>query len=91
MPVEPGRYLHYKNLPYRVIGTAHHSETMEPLVVYQALYEKGVDGKPNRVFSEQEIASLGAAERLWVRPAAMFAETVSLSGQVVPRFKRIAD
>ena len=26
---------------------------------------------------------------LWVRPAAMFAETVEVEGQTVPRFRRI--
>jgi len=28
---------------------------------------------------------------LWVRPAAMFAETVEVDGQTVPRFLRIAE
>ena len=28
---------------------------------------------------------------LWVRPAAMFAETVSVDGRIVPRFARIGD
>ena len=32
----------------------------------------------------------GAAD-LWVRPLAMFAETVTHDGQAVPRFERIAD
>ncbi len=36
-----GRYLHYKNLPYEVIGVARHSETLAPLVVYRPLYGEG--------------------------------------------------
>ncbi|MEY4764583.1 MAG: hypothetical protein RI907_1256 [Pseudomonadota bacterium] len=40
-PLRPGRYLHYKNLPYEVVGVARHSETLEPLVVYRPLYGEG--------------------------------------------------
>ena len=34
----PGRYRHFKGLPYEVIGTVRHSETLEPLTLYRALY-----------------------------------------------------
>ena len=34
----PGRYRHYKGNEYEVVGTARHSETEEPLVVYRTLY-----------------------------------------------------
>lgn len=37
--IKPGLYEHYKGRQYEVIGLAHHSETLEPLVVYIALYE----------------------------------------------------
>ncbi len=37
--IKPGFYEHYKGRQYEVIGLAHHSETLEPLVVYIALYE----------------------------------------------------
>lgn len=39
--IRPGRYRHFKGNEYRVLGMARHSETMEPMVVYQALYGEG--------------------------------------------------
>lgn len=63
-----GLYRHYKGGQYEVIGTARHSETLEPMTVYRALY--GQHG-------------------LWVRPAAMFTETVTINGVVQPRFTKV--
>jgi len=34
-----GIYEHYKGKSYEVLGTALHSETLEPMVVYKALYK----------------------------------------------------
>lgn len=65
-----GLYRHYKGGQYEVIGTARHSETLEPMTVYRALY---------------------GAHGLWVRPAAMFAETVEIDGVVRPRFEKVQD
>lgn len=39
--VPPGIYRHYKGKYYRVLCTAIHSETLEMMVVYQALYGAG--------------------------------------------------
>ena len=49
----PGLYLHYKGLPYQVLGTVRHSETLEPLVLYRALYgEQGLWVRPHAMFFE---------------------------------------
>ena len=70
MDIQTGLYRHFKGNLYEVIGTALHSETREPMVVYRALYgERGV----------------------WVRPAAMWCETVERDGKVQPRFVRIEE
>ncbi|MBR5520749.1 MAG: DUF1653 domain-containing protein [Oscillospiraceae bacterium] len=68
--IKPGIYRHFKGNMYKVLYNARHSETMEEMVVYQALYgEMGI----------------------WVRPAAMFRETVTREGKTFPRFEFIKD
>ena len=66
----PGYYRHYKNLLYQVLGTVRHSESLESLTLYKALY--GEQG-------------------LWVRPAAMFNETVDIEGVIQARFTWLGD
>ena len=36
--VRPGIYEHFKGKRYEVVGTARHSETLEAMVLYKALY-----------------------------------------------------
>ena len=66
--LKPGKDRHFKGKEYALIGVASHSETLEPMVVYKALYGDG---------------------GLWVRPAAMWTETVDRDGYHGPRFALI--
>jgi cyclomaltodextrinase len=46
-----GKYRHYKGKEYEVIGVAKHSETLEEVVVYRALYDEGqIWVRPLRMF-----------------------------------------
>ena len=39
--IKLGKYRHYKGNEYEVIAVATHSETLESMVVYRALYGEG--------------------------------------------------
>ena len=41
MKIKIGKYRHYKGGKYEVIAIARHSETLEDMVVYRALYGDG--------------------------------------------------
>ena len=41
MDLLPGKYRHFKGGEYELLGVARHSETLEPMVVYRALYDDG--------------------------------------------------
>ena len=66
-------YRHYKGNNYEVIGLALHSETLEELVAYRALYNHPKFGENS----------------LWVRPKNMFLENVIIDGKEVERFQKI--
>ena len=68
--IKLGKYRHFKGMEYEVIGIARHSESLEEMVVYRALYGKG---------------------ELWVRPAAMWTESVTRDGVKQPRFAYVED
>ena len=51
--IRPGRYRHFKGKEYQVLYTARHSETLESMVVYQALYgERGIWVRPAAMWGE---------------------------------------
>ena len=52
--IKPGRYRHFKGKEYEVIALARHSETLEEMVVYRALYgEHGVWVRPKAMFMSE--------------------------------------
>ncbi|MBR3750301.1 MAG: DUF1653 domain-containing protein [Clostridia bacterium] len=52
--VRRGIYRHFKGKEYRVLGCARHSETLESMVVYQALYgDMSLWVRPEKMWSEQ--------------------------------------
>ena len=63
--IKTGKYKHYKGKMYEVVGLAHHSESLEPLVVYKALYNSEEFGQ----------------NAIWVRPFDMFMEKVNVDGK----------
>lgn len=51
--LKPGIYQHYKGNQYEVLGVALHSETLEELVIYKALYGEGlIWARPLSMFLE---------------------------------------
>ncbi len=51
--IKPGKYRHFKGNEYEVLYMAKHSETMEDMVVYRALYgEGGVWVRPASMWNE---------------------------------------
>ena len=53
MEIKPGKYRHFKGNEYEVLYLAKHSETLEPMVVYRALYgEGGIWVRPAAMWTE---------------------------------------
>ena len=51
--LKPGLYRHFKGNLYRLLYVAKHSETLEPMVVYQALYgDQGIWVRPAAMWNE---------------------------------------
>lgn len=59
MKLKPGKYQHYKGKQYEVIGIAKHSETLEELVIYKALYQLeggNLWARPLKMFTENVVS-----------------------------------
>ncbi len=51
-----GRYRHYKGMLYDVVGTVRHSESLEPMTLYRALYgEHGLWVRPAAMFNGEVV------------------------------------
>ena len=54
MEIRLGKYRHFKGKEYEVIGVAKHSESLEEMVVYRALYgEGGLWVRPASMWNEE--------------------------------------
>lgn len=53
MDIPLGKYQHFKGNEYEVLYLARHSETLEEMVVYRALYgERGIWVRPAKMWNE---------------------------------------
>ena len=75
--IKLGKYKHFKSpdKEYEVIGVAYHSETLEKMVIYRALYESTEFGK----------------NAIWARPIESFTGIVEVDGKEMPRFEYIGE
>ena len=70
-----GLYKHFKGGLVRVIHVGKHSESVEDVVIYEALYECRTGGKGS----------------IWVRPLEMFNEIITDNDESVRRFEYMGD
>lgn len=62
--IKLGKYRHFKGNEYEVLYVAKHSETLEPMVVYRALYgERGIWVRPASMWKESIIHEGRLVER----------------------------
>ena len=47
-----GTYRHFKGNMYKVVGIAKHSETLEEMIVYEALYNNSLWVRPISMWNE---------------------------------------
>ena len=65
----PGLYRHYKGGLYSVLATTRHSESLEPMTLYRALYgAQGLWVRPAAMFVEM-VEYQGAMQRRFTRTA----------------------
>ena len=68
-PTPLGLYRHYKGNLYEVVDTVRHSETLEPMTLYRALYgEKGLWVRPAAMFAEDVVVD-GVQQRRFTKVA----------------------
>ncbi len=60
--LKKGRYRHYKGNEYELLGVARHSETLEEMVVYRALYGEGALWVRPRGMWEEEVEVNGKTQ-----------------------------
>ena len=62
--MKPGKYRHYKGREYELLCSAVHSETLEPMAVYRALYgDMKVWVRPLSMWDEDVCTESGTVKR----------------------------
>jgi len=77
----PGLYRHYKGNMYEVVGTVRHSESLEPMTLYRALYgEHGLWVRPAAMFNEEVVIDGVRQRRFAPVPGGTFPDSTSQAG-----------
>ncbi len=74
--ISPGLYKHYKGNLYQVLGISRHSETLEEMIIYQALYgDYALWVRPKALFMDKVLVDATLVPRFefiantWSKPA----------------------